>query len=287
MNEQRNPYRRDTEGAPISEGEIASSQRVSEDSLPAHAVVADGESADARTAPSASYSPPRVHASGQPVVRNETPLLITVFTIGIAAIAVVLFFVSQALGNLSTVEWSLPKPPTSEPERGAPNPNATQGMGEGTYEVPTDAWLHPGYKAGVTEWTASGSYVGVSQDKSTIVLDKLSNGTEFVGYDVKTGTEKWRKSFKGAADLSCLDVWNGIAYCSSNYDATKAIFASIDLATGELTQPGNIDKEGFRSHFIGHWQGYSYWTLEFDSRSSQVGPWQPDGLIAIKDQMLQ
>ncbi|MDO4258165.1 MAG: hypothetical protein Q4C87_01445 [Actinomycetaceae bacterium] len=259
---------------------------------------ADVDGAAEEESPPSSTAVSTSEASGAPSAasrRSETPSTITVFAIGIAAVAVALFFASQALGTLGAAEWDSPNKPNNnaqdneyrKPEREAANPNATQGMGRGTYEVPTDAWLHPGYKSGVSTWSAAGEYIGVSRDKSTIVFSDLSNERVLVGYDVKTGAEKWRNSTGEAAHMSCEDVWNGIAYCSSSEPATEQTFASIDLATGDITPIGKVNKEGYRADFVGYWQGYTYWTFESRATHSQERPRELDRLIALKDQKQQ
>ncbi|MDO4258162.1 MAG: hypothetical protein Q4C87_01430 [Actinomycetaceae bacterium] len=291
MSEQRNPYRRDTEGAPISEGEAA----------PAH--MSRDEAVDSPTVPSASYSPPRVHASDQAVARNETPLLITFLTIGVAAVAVAIFFVTQVVGSLGEVQWSVPDLSAStpmsgpsdepsrkyeyrEPERGPVNPNATQGMGEGKFEVPTDLWLHSGYAAGVSTWKATGEYIGVSRDKSIIAFYDEETG-DITGRDVKTGTEKWRTQVESSFFMSCHAVWNGISYCS-NVDSNKRLtFIVIDLATGKVTQGENTGIEGRAPLLIGYWQGYTYWNVPSTERVSEGDPLPPHTLISLKDEKVQ
>ncbi|MDO4258166.1 MAG: hypothetical protein Q4C87_01450 [Actinomycetaceae bacterium] len=244
----------------------------------------------------APYSPPRVE-SETTAQRSSTPLIIGLFTVAIVALLVIAFIAIQALTAVAEAEWSLPELPAPEaegpeyvqPERGPADPNATKGMGEGKYEVPTDPWLHSGYAAGASQWTASGSYIGVSKDKAVIAF-KDHSADAIIGYDVKTGAEKWRTSIEVRSFILCLHVWNGIAYCSDDAitdSETHQVFTAIDLATGEQTQIGNSPVEGDSAEFLGYWQGHTYWMTSVSTEAFSADARAPYTLIALKDGKMQ
>ncbi|MDO4258160.1 MAG: hypothetical protein Q4C87_01420 [Actinomycetaceae bacterium] len=237
--------------------------------------------------------------------RNEAPAIITFFTVAIAVFVVAIFFAVQGLSTLGGIQWSVPElpdlgrtdpenleseqkgPEYIEPERGPVKPDATDGIGEGRYEVPADPWLHPGYAGGVTTWSASGTVLGVSRDKTTIVFGedvRGENKDKITGYDVKTGKEKWAIS----EAVNCNAMWNGIAYCTDATQETEGLdFVSIDLATGNTTRVNSASTDADSAQFIAHWQGYTYWNVPNSSNVPGEGVQEPETLIAIKDGKVQ
>lgn len=177
--------------------------------------------------------------------------------------------------------------PIVEVEREPANPQATPGIGEGRYDVPTDLWLHPGYAAGVSSWTTSGDYIGVSRDKSLIVFASAKDGSPkrmLTAYNVKTGATQWTLA-PTDSNFTCHDVHNGIAYCIDETPADTSTFLFIDLATGALTKAENIPVVNNGVRFFGHWQGFTYWATQSTENTRRQTV--PETLLAIKDGKLQ
>ncbi|MDO4258167.1 MAG: hypothetical protein Q4C87_01455 [Actinomycetaceae bacterium] len=279
-------------GAPYSSGPTPGAPMAAPTPTPYGSAFGSNTGPGAPYSSHGAYAPPSV---GSPATarRSKAPLIIGLFTVGIAALLVVIFFVIRAIAAIGGAEWGAPGSPGSEsddteyvqPGRGSVNPYATEGMGQGKYEVPTDPWLHSGYAAGVSTWNASGQYIGVSKDKEIIAFYD-SEDRRIVGHDVKTGAEKWRISLDKSIYIVCDNAWNGVAYCYDTIvdaNSSTVVFISIDLAKGEMIQADDTGVEGDGGRFIGYWQGYTFWTVSSLGSYSSGDALPTHNLIALKD----
>lgn len=95
---------------------------------------------------------------------------------------------------------------------------------------PQSAWLDDRYANGFQSWEADGIALGVSADRSSILMNTVSAPGTW-GADLLTGAEKWRD-----AELQCGydSVYDGIAYCTKDTD-TGSDLMSVDISTGATT----------------------------------------------------
>lgn len=107
---------------------------------------------------------------------------------------------------------------------------------------PYSGWLDRGYADGVVSWRTSTYPLGVSKDRSIVLVDDPDYARAPVGLELRTGEEKWR-----LADVDCAlgSVTDGIGYCvrTDEQDGTRWL-VRVDLATGNVQDLSETTRHG-------------------------------------------